>query len=307
MRKTAEVDTEGPIEVKTLDQVSREPTKLPEQLVWSICDVDNPEQLTEIYTLLAENYVEDDDNMFRFNYSKEFLLWALKPPGFRREWHLGIRAKKEGGLGRLVGFISGIPVNMSVYEKSINMVEINFLCVHRKLRTKRLAPCLIKEVTRLVNLQDIWQAVYTAGVVLPSPPVARCRYYHRSLNPKKLIEVGFSHLAPRMTMQRTIKLYHLPETTSTPGLRPMASKDVPQVTKMLNTYLQKCPLHPILFEHDVAHWLLPRENVVYSYVVEKDGAVVDLLSFYCLPSTIIGTPSLFGLLGGGLAGAVLCE
>jgi len=27
----------------------------------------------EIYTLLYENYVEDDDNMFRFDYSKEFL------------------------------------------------------------------------------------------------------------------------------------------------------------------------------------------------------------------------------------------
>ena len=32
-------------------------------------------------------------------------------------------------------------------------------------------------------------------------------YWHRSLNPKKLIEVGFSHLGQRMTMARTIKLY----------------------------------------------------------------------------------------------------
>ena len=30
--------------------------------------------------------------------------------------------------------------------------------------------------------------MYTAGVVLPTP-LACCRYYHRSLNPKKLIEV----------------------------------------------------------------------------------------------------------------------
>ena len=27
--------------------------------------------------LLSENYVEDDDAMFRFNYSKEFLLWCV--------------------------------------------------------------------------------------------------------------------------------------------------------------------------------------------------------------------------------------
>jgi hypothetical protein len=146
------------------------------------------------------------------------------------------------------------------------MVEINFLCVHKALRSKRLAPVLIKEVTRRVNMQsaapplpcpcpcpalrpalrpvlrcalpcalpcaalltcvwcmwcvcvgspDIWQAVYTAGVVLPKP-VAQNRYYHRSLNPKKLIEIGFSRLQPRMTLARTIKLYKLPAVRAAP-------------------------------------------------------------------------------------------
>ena len=33
------------------------------------------------------------------------------------------------------------------------MVEINFLCVHKKLRSKRLAPVLIREITRRVNLK----------------------------------------------------------------------------------------------------------------------------------------------------------
>lgn len=34
-------------------------------------------QLKELYTLLNENYVEDDDNMFRFDYSPEFLQWSV--------------------------------------------------------------------------------------------------------------------------------------------------------------------------------------------------------------------------------------
>lgn len=57
------------------------------------------------------------------------------------------------------------------------MVEINFLCVHKKLRSKRVAPVLIREITRRVNLKGIFQAVYTAGVVLPKP-IATCRYVH---------------------------------------------------------------------------------------------------------------------------------
>lgn len=55
------------------------------------------------------------------------------------------------------------------------MVEINFLCVHKKLRSKRVAPVLIREITRRVNLEGRFQAVYTAGVVLPKP-VSTCRY-----------------------------------------------------------------------------------------------------------------------------------
>ena len=54
------------------------------------------------------------------------------------------------------------------------MVEINFLCVHKALRSKRVTPVLIKEITRRVHCQGIFQAVYTAGVLLPKP-VASCR------------------------------------------------------------------------------------------------------------------------------------
>ncbi len=42
-------------------------------------------------------------------------------------------------------------------DASIKTVEINFLCVHKKLRAKRLAPVLIKEVTRRVNKMGVWQ------------------------------------------------------------------------------------------------------------------------------------------------------
>ena len=44
-----------------------------------------------------------------------------------------------------------------------------------------------------MNLTGVWQAAYTAGVVLPKP-VATAQYWHRSLNPAKLIGVGFSRL-----------------------------------------------------------------------------------------------------------------
>ena len=51
----------------------------------------------------------------------------------------------------------------------------------------------MQEITRRVNMKNIWQAAYTAGAVLPKP-VSTTQYWHRSLNPKKLISVGFSRL-----------------------------------------------------------------------------------------------------------------
>jgi len=34
----------------------------------------------------------------------------------------------------------------------MKMAEINYLCVHKQLRQKKLAPVMIKEITRRVNL-----------------------------------------------------------------------------------------------------------------------------------------------------------
>lgn len=148
-----------------------------------------------------------------------------------------------------MSFISGIPVDIHVNGDSIPSVEINFLCIHKKLRSKRLAPLLIKEVTRRVNLHGIWQAAYTAGVVLPKP-VATCRYWHRSINPKKLVEVGFSHLSARGTMPRLIKLNRLPDKPQTPGLRHLptvntAASRPAEHLSVVDKHSPRVPAHPM--------------------------------------------------------------
>ena len=278
----------GPIETKTVASVATSPYPLPPGFSWSSVDMRDAAEAGEVYRLLSENYVEDDDNMFRFDYSAAFLQWALMPPHWSRDLHIGVRLQQQSSQ-RLVAFISGIPQRMRVQTQAMQMVEINFLCVHKKLRSKRLAPVLIKEVTRRVNLTGVWQAVYTAGVLLPRP-VASTRYWHRSLQVKKLIDVRFTRLQRNMTLMRSIKLYRVPEQPQLAGIRQMEEADVPQVHRLLNAYLGKFQLVPVLSEEEVRHWLLPRPDVVYSYVVVTQGKVTDLCSFYSLPSSVIGHP-----------------
>ena len=122
-------------------------------------------------------------------------------------------------------------------------------------------------------------------------PITGATYWHRSLNPKKLVEVKFSSLAPGMTMSKYVRSQKLPKVTSLAGMRPMTKDDVGQVCTMLNEYLTSKSVIRVEFNEDeIAHFLLPRDQVIYSYVVESQdspGKVTDFFSFYCLPSSIL--------------------
>ena len=275
---------------KPIDEIKADPYKLPEGFNWDTLDLNDDVVLKELYTLLNENYVEDEDSMFRFDYSPQFLRWALQPPEWRQDWHCGVRVVKSN---KLVGFIGATPARIKLIanddKKIIQMVEINFLCVHKKLRSKRMTPVLIREITRRVNRVGIFQAIFTAGVVIPKP-VAKCRYHHRSLNPKKLIDVQFSSLTKNMTMKRTLRLYSLPDSPRLEGFKEMKVEHVQQVYDMLSDYLNKFDLTPQFSLEEVKHWFLPQEDVINSYVVERDGKVLAFTSFYTLPSTVISHP-----------------
>jgi glycylpeptide N-tetradecanoyltransferase len=284
-------DGDGPIDdpSKTAANVRKEGYDLPPGYEWDEVDVDTQEGRDEVFTLLANNYVEDDDEMFRFAYAPEFVSWALQPPGYEKSWHVGIRISCTKTL---VALITGIPAEVSANGKRLKVAEINFLCVHKKLRRKNFAPVLIREVTRRINLKDVWQAAYTAGVVLPKP-CAKARYWHRSINVKKLVDIRFTQLGRGMSMAETIEHYAMPKKIRVQGLRKMEAKDVPTVTRLLNSYFSKFKLAPVKNEEDVRHWLVPRDEVVYSYVKidERTNEATDFCSFYNLSSAVIQASS----------------
>lgn len=64
-------------------------------------------------------------------------------------------------------------------------------------------------------------------------PFTRATYYHRSIDPKKLIEVKFSALTQNQTLPMVKKLYAIPDEL-TMDLKPMTKNDVFGVAKLLN-------------------------------------------------------------------------
>lgn len=48
----------------------------------------------------------------------------------------------------------------------------------------------------------------------------------------------------------------------------MTKKDVPVVHRLLREYLSQFNLAPAMNQEEVEHWLLPRENIIDTYLVE---------------------------------------
>lgn len=291
------VETQGPIHPPLPpERVRAEPYALPPDFEWTTIDINDAAQLKEVYDLLTANYVEDDDATLRFDYSPEFLHWSLRHPGYCPSWHVGVRVSSSR---KLVAFIAGIPQELRVRGQVFRSVEINFLCVHKRLRSKRLAPVLIKEVTRRCHLVGVFQAIYTVGAVLPTP-VSCARYYHRTINATKLLDIGFSAVPHGMSRGEHIRRFELPDATAVPGLREMTDADVPQVGRLVRRYMARFDLSSRFSDAEVRHLFLSgrgtdvdgerRGQVTWSYVVADERGVHDVVSFYSLPSSVLNHP-----------------
>ncbi|KAG8738733.1 glycylpeptide N-tetradecanoyltransferase [Ceratobasidium sp. 414] len=278
---------DGPIEPsKPAEEVKQDPYALPSGYEWSTVDIMEPDQAKEVHELLSANYVEDMEAAFRFRYSAEFFAWALQPPGYHKEWLIGVRVSSNR---KLVAFIAGVPLKLRVRQNILDVSEINFLCIHKKLRSKRLAPVLIKEVTRRCHLRGIFQAIYTAGVVIPTP-VSTARYYHRLIQVEKLVEAGFTHVPRGSTLARMLRLNSVASETKIVGLREMEDGDIKDVLALYEMYMRRFTLTPIMDEEEMRHHMLSgrgagepidgrrQAQVVWAYVVQAKFDVFNALT-----------------------------
>jgi glycylpeptide N-tetradecanoyltransferase len=243
-------DDTTPGEIEKERRIITEPHPLPNGFSW-----DTP-SLDDAHTLLAEHYVSDET--FRLTYSKETLLWASNGSG------IGIRHDETGDL---IGYISSVPLKVRVERDILDMVQINFLCVHPKHRSEGFAPILISEIKRIANTQGIWQAVYTAATRIPTPLI-KSTYWHRFLNVKRLIKTGFYRT------NRPQEKYF--EVRGSSQFRRMVTRDIPKVTKILIKYFEGFKIAPVVDKEWVKHWILP----INSYVCDDTD---DFISFYDIP------------------------
>jgi glycylpeptide N-tetradecanoyltransferase len=206
------------------------------------------------------HYLADDESYLE--YTVPTLRWALEKDEW---WNVALYARRKAPTPELVGFIAASPRGFYAHGQDVDAVVINFLCVHKKYRDKRLAPLLIKEITRRAVLRGIQQAIYTAAAELPHP-VCSASYWHRLLDVPRLVDAGFCE-----TNDLNNKWF---EVKGSSHLRVMEDEDVTQAQKLLDDHARK---------HKLA--LLPRadEWVGKAFVDLKEGIFVALVEVGWVP------------------------
>lgn len=243
-------DGTAPGEIEKRGAPSKKPTALPEGFAWSQCSV------KEAHAFLRDHYVGNET--FRLAYTPDTLKWIVDESA----------AIRKGG--ELVGYVSSAPIHVRIGEATtVHMVEINLLCVHASHRAQGLAPLLITEMKRRANRKGIWQAVYTARTLIPTP-ILKSEYWHRLLDVKRLVKIGFHRT------NRSRDAFMEVRGPCARRWRRMTQDDVPKVVRILRAYLEKFTIAPVVDEDYVRRRVLP----THAYV---DDTCDDFISFYDVP------------------------
>ncbi|EAX86325.1 myristoyl-CoA:protein N-myristoyltransferase, putative [Trichomonas vaginalis G3] len=257
-----------------------QPSPLPAGFTWSNIDINDEKQLQELYHFLEMHYIENDQHSFRFCLPAPLLKWAIAIPGGIPEWVFGVRTK----TGTLVGFISGIPNTIRLNQETEKWCTVNFLCVHNKLRSKKLAQVLIWELARRVRQAKIYRAVFS-GKGIPTKIFAKGSYAHRPINLKNLSASGYYPIS-KDKMAAAKKRFEVPSLVHN-NCRPMKEEDIPAVTELLNktdsSYKFSLQFTPEL----VKHMFMPQKDVIYSYVIPGSSGIQGFFSFYLMAWTIL--------------------
>ena len=240
-----------------------EQQKLPDDFEWS------SHSLETIYDFLKENYVSAEN--FKLRYTMETLKWAIDVPG-----HQNI-CINEKHTQKIIGLISLTPFTMKLNNKEVKSVQVNFLCVHKDYRNRKLVGYLVTEAKRISESKNRNQSIATIHNSIPGS-ILKASYWHRLIDVEKLVKVGFYQT------DRLKEKYF--EVRGNSQFRKMTPKDVPKVTQILKDYFKKFKIVPVVNETWVKHWLLPRDGVMYSYLNDETS---DFLSFYSIPYDKVGS------------------
>ena len=139
--------------------------------------------LNTAYDFILDNYMSSESS--RLVYSKELIKYFLKNS-------ILILFTPKGQTDKYVGLVVGKRKTVYIENAPYIMIDVNFLCLVKKLRKLNLAPYLIAVLTKFsVEKLNISLAYYTISARINSPCFGKKQMYHRPVNIAHLANSGF--------------------------------------------------------------------------------------------------------------------
>ncbi len=221
----------------------------------------NTSHLEEIYNLINNHYADDNHKIYRQTFSKDYIYWYLKyiPAGFV----IGLLYKEK-----LVGMIATMFIDMIIFNQKLKVPYGGLLCIQKKLRGYGLSKLLITEIGRKLSKINL-NYVFFSSQIKFDKSFSSVQNYVVPINCAKLQEVNFltEHFEP-------VKLF------DTNPLRLVTGTDIETICVKLNKSLTNYKVKPWFSKDAAYHYILPKKNIVYSFVIEIDGEITDFINVY---------------------------
>ena len=185
-----------------------------------------------------------------------------------------------------------LPQKLKIFGKEYNVSMTNFLAVHKKLRGMKLAQIMITEALRRNRANGYNIGFYHSAQSIPTPFLT-IRSSNRLINTNKLIDVRYTSLPKGMTRKEFAKKYELPNKDRfkvVGNLRRMEQKDLKEVYRLYTLQCEKHGIYLVFSKAQLAHYLMPKKDIVMTYVVEdaeNPGKLSDFMSMTYFHQTVL--------------------
>lgn len=220
----------------------------------------NLKYLEEIHNLLSNHYIEDDNNIIRLIYSKDFLYWYLKK--VPDELIIGLIYKNK-----LVGLITAIIIDVIISKEHKSMPYVNLFCLQKKIRKLGLSKLMIDELKIRLQKMGMTDVIYATMKQITN-------YY--CIGEDFIIPINY-HKLKKINF---IDIIQSNELEYNP-LQLMEIDDIKIIRDKLNIFLSKYLIHPYFTQESIQDFFLSKKNIVYSFVIRNINNIpTDFISIY---------------------------
>lgn len=239
---------------------------------------------------LMTNFINHHYQRFDKTIKHKFLSWIFSSPTYTMwkkiksvpisYWCIGVRTQQDK---KIVGLVTLRPITYRVDEKYIQSFVVDFLVTHKQMRKKRLTPVLMKEILRRMAIFgfDTGSIINANSHLAFYPTVKTSQILFRPISLEKLSKTLFSNISRAQLAQLKERYENIQPTNDLSLIRFANLDDVPAMMEIYENYSKKYRFCPILNRKEFEHYFVPKNEMVYTYVITNaTGVIKDFITFH---------------------------